>query len=124
DGSSVIFLVRRKRSSAWISTMRLIWQANDELPACRLARVPAERLPEAGRYSTVEFSRLCVVRKFRRSARNGEDSADRWDDSFLNANYRGSESWIFVGLIRAAWAYSRANMISHWIFLIADPLAR
>ena len=131
DASSVAFLVRRRRSKGWIATARFVRKPVEELPISRFTRIQPGRLPDSARDRTVEFSRLCVVKKYHRAPRrriSGEMPAFRprpdLDDSFLGAEYRVSESWIFLGLIRAGWQWSVENGVTYWIFFIADSLAR
>lgn len=128
DDSSVAFLARRNRTRGWIATMRLIFRPVEELPVWRHVRMPAGRLPSSARFRTMEFSRLCVVTKYRRRGQPRADApplpTPESDDSFLNAGYRASESWIFLGLIRAGLVYSLEHGVDQWIFLVADSLAR
>jgi N-acyl amino acid synthase of PEP-CTERM/exosortase system len=131
DAASVPFLVRRRRTKAWVATMRFIRKPIEELPISRYTRIQPGRLPASARDRTIEFSRLCVVKKYRRAPQrriSGEMPAWRppsdLDDSFLASGYRASESWIFLGLIRAGWRWSLDNGIDYWIFFIADSLAR
>ena len=131
DAFSAPFLVRRRRSKGWIATMRLIRMPLEELPVSRYTRFPPGRLPVTAADRMVEFSRLCVVKKYRRAPRrriSGEMPTLREprdpDDSFLASGYRTSESWIFLGLIRAGWQWSVENDIGYWMFFIADALAR
>jgi N-acyl amino acid synthase of PEP-CTERM/exosortase system len=131
DVSSTPFLVRRRRSKGWIATMRLIRLPLEELPVSRYVTLPAGRLPGSARDRMVEFSRLCVVKKYRRAPRrriSGEIPDFRvpsdLDDSFLASGYRASESWIFLGLVRAGWQWSLGNGVDFWMFFIADALAR
>ncbi len=131
DAFSAPFLVRRRRSKGWIATMRLIRMPLEELPVSRFARLAPGRLPASAADRMAEFSRLSVVKKYRRVGRrriSGETPSLRppsdLDDSFLASGYRRSESWIFLGLIRAGWQWSLKNGVEFWIFFIADSLAR
>ncbi|MEO8586067.1 MAG: PEP-CTERM/exosortase system-associated acyltransferase [Acidobacteriota bacterium] len=132
DAFSVPFLVRRRRSKGWIATMRLIRKPLEELPISCFTRLQPGRLPSSARDRTIEFSRLCVVKKYRRPpqhrisgemAEQQQPPAD-FDDSFLASGYRNSESWIFMGLVRAGWQWSVQNDVAYWLFFIADALAR
>jgi N-acyl amino acid synthase of PEP-CTERM/exosortase system len=127
DDSSIAFLVRRKKKLDWTATMRLVVGSIDEIPVSRHAPVDLDRMPSAARERIGEFSRLCLIGKYRRSTRSSDEAVPivrDLDDSFLQSASRLSESWILLGLIRAAYAYSRIRGIDYWIFLIADSLAR
>src|SRR5215472_11899079 len=129
DDSSVAFLVRRKKKLDWVATMRLVIGSIDELPVSHHAPIDLDRMPAAARARIGEFSRLCLIGKYRRQSRPSDEGVpimrgDQLDDSFLQSASRLSESWILLGMIRAAYAYSRANALDWWIFLIADGLAR
>jgi N-acyl amino acid synthase of PEP-CTERM/exosortase system len=130
DASSVPFLVRRRSSKGWIATMRLIRKPLEELPISCFTRLRPGRLPASARGRTVEFSRLCVVKKYRRAPKrriSGETAQPPprdFDDSFLDSGYRNSESWIFMGLVRAGWNWSVQSDVGYWLFFIADALAR
>ena len=115
DASSVAFLVRRHRSKGWIATMRLIRKPLEELPISCFTNLRPGRLPASAGGRTVELSRLAVVKKYRRPAQrriSGEmpevQPPQDFDDSFLASGYRRSESWIFMGLVRASWQWSPA----------------
>ena len=139
DEASAAFLVRRKKKLDWMATMRLVVGSIDELPVSRHAPIEIDRMPETARRRIAEFSRLCLLGKYRRQTGRTTDEGvlkpGRFtdeavpitrdlDDSFLQSASRLSESWIMLGMIRAAYAYSRVNAIDYWIFLIADGLAR
>jgi N-acyl amino acid synthase of PEP-CTERM/exosortase system len=128
DDAAVAFLVRRRKKLDWMATMRLVVGSIDELPVSGHARIETERMPPAARARIGEFSRLCLLGKYRRQPGRSTDEAvpiaRDMDDSFLQSANRMSESWIMLGLIRAAYAYSRVNAIDYWIFLVADGLAR
>jgi N-acyl amino acid synthase of PEP-CTERM/exosortase system len=127
DESAVAFLVRRKKTFDWVATMRLVLGRIEQLPISRHVPLQLDRLPSASRGRIGEFSRLCLVGKYRRQARSASEEPGptlELDDSFLQSSYRLSESWIMLGLIRAAHAYSRMQGIDYWIFLVAESLAR
>lgn len=131
DAASVPFLIRRRRTNAWIASMRFIRKPIEQLPISRFTRFSAHQLPASARDRIIELSRLCVVKKYRRPPKrriSGEmpawQVAANADDSFLASGYRASESWIFLGLIRAGWQWSLENGVDYWIFFIADSLAR
>ena len=123
DERSTAFLVRRNRSRGWIATVRLIRAPLAVLPVFGHSRIESHVVPEAAWGNVAEISRLCVVTKYRMTpGRPGKIVHP--EDSFLKANYRSSESWIFMGLVRAAWEWSRQNGVRYWVFFVAEALGR
>ena len=122
DAISRHFLVRRRRTEDWVAAMRLIVAPVEALPIWKHTSIDPERLREVLRHPVLEISRLCVVSKYRRF-RRGEEARD-FDDSFLNSEYRASESWLLIGFLRAARQFSEENGIRHWLFFVTDALAR
>ena len=123
DERSTAFLVRRNRSKGWIATMRLIRAPLAVLPVFSHSRIESHVVPEEAWGNVAEFSRLCVVTKYRKTRGHARPIVHP-EDSFLRANYRSSESWIFMGLARAAWDWSRQNGVRYWVFFVSEALGR
>lgn len=127
DRHSVHFAVRDPKSGSWIAAMRLVVAGQGRLPlerSCNLTPVPGRLLE---RRSRVEFSRLCVLESHRRhnidrslgfSVIDGPSGVVR--KTMPDPRYPE----IMLGFIRATFAWSRKNDVTHCYFLVNKALAR
>jgi len=123
DSYSAHFLVRKKRGGTWVAAMRLVIGPVLSLPISSFSKIDYERLPEGAKALSAEISRLSVISKYRRRKDTAAQDWD-WDDSFLNRAGRTNESWLMLGLLRAATQFSRDNGIGYWVFMLTEALAR
>ncbi len=126
DMNSVHFAARDPANGHWIAAMRLVLAGQGTMPSeklCNLDPIPAELSERLGR---VEFSRLCVLESHRRHNRDRsqvkiiDGSSGRVSKTVPNPRYPE----ILLGFIRAVFAWSRENNVSHCYFLINRALAR
>jgi N-acyl amino acid synthase of PEP-CTERM/exosortase system len=127
DPASTIFLVWDHLTSRWAGTMRLVHAKKSTLPSeaiCWPARLLAL---EENRSQSVEFSRLCVAREFRRVH---TASYSVWTDDEEPRNRAAAtlftqvDDEILLRLILGFIAWASDNGVSYCYLLINSALAR
>lgn len=127
DRNSVHFAALDPKNGSWIAAMRLVTAGRSRLPlesACTLEPVP-EKLIE--RTSRIELSRLCVLESHRRHNRDrslGLSVIDGSSGTVKKVMPDPRYPEIMLGFIRATFAWSRKNNMTHCYFLINNALAR
>jgi N-acyl amino acid synthase of PEP-CTERM/exosortase system len=131
DGRSVHFLVRDRRSGAWLAAARLVLPGGGTLPVeqhCGLSRdevystytLPFER--------TAEVSRLLMatgVRPRRQDLRSsGGDGGEQHGASRSASRERPATPIILTDLLLAIAAYCREHAVPQAAFLVTPALAR
>ncbi len=126
DGNSVHFAVRDPANGRWVAAMRLVLGRGGCMPSEQMCNlVPVSEDP-AQRSNVVEFSRLCVVESHRRHNRDRsqvkiiDGQSGKVSATVPHPKYPE----ILLGFIRAVFAWSRENEVSHCYFLINRALAR
>lgn len=130
DDCAVHFLVRHKVSGHWLGGLRLVSQHNGLFPFEEWSS-PYQKIAKLNRQSSVEISRLCIIKEARRfpSKRfapyglpdNELSDDDRKVKSLFD--FKNQSRSLMWGLIRAAGVYSAKNNIADWYFVIAPALA-
>ena len=118
DVSSHHFLVRDRRSLAWVAGLRLVESPSHALPIaqfCQIEEQPRRLFAEGG---CVEVSRLFVLPDFRSGRLQSADGRD------LSRVDVARNNEIILGLIRAAREFVLKNDINSWYFLVEPALAR
>lgn len=123
DAQSLPFIVNSKRNGESVASMRLILSGCRQLPTLQAFPDVNDLLFSDPNHVVAEVSRLGVVGEYRRvtSVHRGEEPHPAAAVSLAD---RRKEPAIMIGLLRAAYWYSRVNGISHWVFMAAPSLIR
>lgn len=126
DDSAVHFLIKHRASGEWVGAMRLVPEQNAELP---FIRVMDNSLALKQFATSVEVSRLCLVKEIRRRKDDGGPPSGlkvrtQNKDVYDLFDRRQIEKSLIWGLFRAASRYCEQNQITNWYFLCARALAR
>lgn len=130
DVDSVHFIVRHRLTGHWVGALRLVFQRDGVFPF-EFWAPPCEALSPAGYSTSIEISRLCVIKEARRfvSKRFAPYGLPDQDIDENRANIRSifthknQSRSIMWGLYRAAADYSAENGIKHWYILVTPALA-
>jgi N-acyl amino acid synthase of PEP-CTERM/exosortase system len=123
DAQSLPFIVNSKRNGDSVASMRLILNGCRQLPTLQAFPHVADLLFSNSSNVVAEVSRLGVIGDYRRATpiQRGEAAHPKAAISLAD---RRKEPAIMIGLLRAAYWYSRVNGISHWAFMAAPSLIR
>ncbi|WP_446810185.1 PEP-CTERM/exosortase system-associated acyltransferase [Methylomonas sp. 2BW1-5-20] len=124
DSDAVHFLVRHKYNGQWLGCLRLVRHNAHGFPFQERCTT-YDKLSKARYKSSVEISRLCVLKSARRFALKSSPMdvpEENRKISFLHdhANMNRNIIW---GLYRAAALYSAEHDIKHWYILSSPALA-
>jgi len=119
DDRALPFVVTSRRSGEAVAAMRLIFGDCHQLPTVKAFPGIADMLTADEKNVTVEFSRLSVLGRCR-----GGMPGERSDEFQAVLADRRTEPALMIGLLRAAYWYSRLNGITHWVFMAAPSLVR
>ncbi|MBN2456580.1 MAG: PEP-CTERM/exosortase system-associated acyltransferase [Sedimentisphaerales bacterium] len=129
DKYSIHFIVRNKITKRWVAAMRLIPGQGKKLPIESLYSIN----DEIDLFSTVELSRLCVVKDVRRRSTDFDpphgithEKGDDQNESNVKSIHgqRRLNRCIIWGLFRAATIYSAENNIENWVSVTTKALAK
>ena len=127
DADATHFIIWDRLEREWIGAMRLVSAAAQRLPCEAICGQPLRDLASRRR-TAVEFSRLCVLAKHRKTerafkfgllARDGQQTGKE-----TSAFFRQEENEIFLRLLRASFAWGRQHKIDHCYFIINRALTR
>lgn len=132
DQQSVPFLVRLKHSNQWIAAMRVVHHRNQELPLQEFTT-----LDHTIHNSSIEVSRLCIVKEIRKpyiqnaygidetNTSNYQLATKKSDDNvslfYSNPKIKNTIIW---GLFNASMQYSAENNVKKCYLLASKALAR
>lgn len=127
DREATHFIIWDRLLRKWVGAMRLVPAIHRQIPSEAIAGTPfIETLEERGR--SVEFSRLCVPARYRRTEsglRVGSRTllgTDNHEDEIVFFRQRDNE--IVQRLLRASFAWGIAQGIDYCYFIITRALAR
>jgi len=123
DVHALPFVVNAIRSGEPVAAMRLIFGDCRELPTVQAFPNIGEMLAADSGNVTVEISRMSVLGSHRGtlSSLNPGGKGDDFETALAD---RRTQPAILIGLLRAAYWYSRTNGITHWVFMAAPSLVR
>lgn len=124
DSAAVHFIVRHRYTGQWLGGMRMV-RHKDQVFPFQERSTTYERISSDRCKSSVEISRLCILKEAKRFAfRNSavDVPEENRKISFLH-DYRNMNRNIMWGLYRAAALYSARQGIKHWYMLSSPPLA-
>jgi len=111
DNCAVHFLVRHKKSGAWVGGLRLVF-ANDQVFPFQEWRHSYQKIDSCAQRYAVELSRLCIVNK-----------PNITEAHKMQYDFKRQGKSVMWGLFRAAAVYSLHHNIEHWYFEMAPALA-
>jgi N-acyl amino acid synthase of PEP-CTERM/exosortase system len=127
DDFAAHFLVWDRMDREWAGAMRLVDASRTPLPSERICASPLKGL-EARRSRTVEFSRLCILPKYRSTP-----SADRFGmyrplaapgAAQIPVVFRQTDNEILLRLIRATYGWGHRSNARYCYGIITPALAR
>lgn len=125
DDDATHFVVRHKYSGQYLGALRLAHQHRDGLPFEKYSR-PYASLNTQQYGSSVEISRLCVLKNARRFAPPCKTTTHSQQKNAISSNindYRPSSRSLMWGMIRAAALHSSKLGLREWYILVTPALA-
>jgi N-acyl amino acid synthase of PEP-CTERM/exosortase system len=110
--------------------MRLIFPGERPLPIESICAINSGTLSEQARGHLAEVSRMCMVARYRRRAREPDSPCEIPMQShsigsrLVGVEERRQEPEILLGLLCAAVQYSREHDIHYWYYLGSPALSR
>lgn len=127
DARAAHFIVWDRLERDWIGAMRLVPAAGQTLPCEAICASPLAGL-DTRRGSAVEFSRLCVLAKHRKTEQGFQfglltrDGERRGRET--SVFFRQEDQEIFLRLLRASFAWGKAHGVEYCYFIINRALSR
>ena len=127
DEHATHFIVWDRYEREWVGAMRLARADGHQMPCETICDADLKGL-SARRSRTVEFSRLCVLGKNRHT-----ESAFRFGMKAPDGNpqgkeipvfFRQEENEVFLRLLRASFAWGKANDVDYCYFIVTPALTR
>ncbi len=127
DAHAAHFIIWDRLEREWIGAMRLVPAADQRLPCELICGDPLRELASRRRRA-MEFSRLCVLAKQRKTERAFKfgllvrDGQQTGDES--SVFFRQEENEVFLRLLLASFAWGRQHEVDHCYFIINRALTR
>jgi len=127
DSQAAHFIIWDRQEREWVGAMRLVPSVAGRLPSELVCNAELRHLARR-RQRSVEFSRLCVLGKHRKT-----ESAFRFgmtlpDDDPQGRDipvfFRQEDNEIFLRLLLASFAWGKANAVDYCYFIVNRALAR
>lgn len=125
DSHAKHFMVWDRQQQQWVGAMRLVDASSTRLPSEEIFGAPLDGLDER-RSRSAEFSRLCILREYRRTTQatffgvyrpEGGNPAESFP-----VLYKQADNEVLMRLLRASFAWRPA--IEHCYFIVTGALAR
>jgi|GEM_PF-575365 len=127
DAHAVHFIIWDRLEREWIGGMRLVSAAHQPLPCETICGSELVGV-DIGRRSAVEFSRLCILAKYRKTEAGfkfGQVAQDGEAEGVESAVFfRQVENEVLQRLLRASFAWGKDNAIGYCYFIINRALTR
>ncbi|ESQ14010.1 MAG: PEP-CTERM/exosortase system-associated acyltransferase [Thiohalocapsa sp. PB-PSB1] len=128
DSHAVHFIVWDRLEREWVGAMRLVFASDRTLPCEVICASDLKDLNER-RSRAVEFSRLCVLAKYRKTEQAykwGALLTDRLSGAGRETSifFRQEENEIFLRLLGASFVWGQENDVDHLYFIINRATTR
>jgi N-acyl amino acid synthase of PEP-CTERM/exosortase system len=121
------FLVWDRLEGEWAGAMRLVAASSTHLPCEKICSSPLKGL-EPRRPRTVEFSRLCILRKYRRTLSATQFGTHRPyghpEATPVPVVFRQTDNEVLLRLLRASYGWGHRTSVRYCYFIITPALAR